>query len=270
MRLSRNQKIKTVLLRVSHRINELCRTSNQIAPPDYLSSQYGGGSYFEIGLHFFRLLLDQCDIKRDSHVLEVGCGIGRMAMPLTAYLDPKARYEGFDIMPEGIDYCARHLTPAFPVFSFQRADIFNSYYNPSGSARVETYTFPYPDKSFDVVFSTSVFTHLPPAGVERYIQETARVLKPGGRCLHTCFMLNAESRAGIEKGLDPYGFRYQIDDFMTNNLKNVEDAVAMPEEMFASLYAKAGFDPLSRFYGSWSGRSGELLSHQDICVATRL
>jgi hypothetical protein len=83
-------------------------------------------------------------------------------------------------------------------------------------------------------------------------------------------LLIIPSRAGIEKGLDPYGFRYQIDDFMTNNLKNIEDAVAMPEEMFVSMYAQAGFDQLSRFCGSWSGRSGELLSHQDICVATRL
>ncbi len=268
MLLSRNQKIKTVLLKVSAAIDDLCHASNQIAPPNYLSSQYGGGSYFETGLHFFRILLDYCDLKRDSHILDVGFGIGRMAMPLTAYLGPQARYEGFDIMPDGIDYCVRHFTPAFPVFHFQRADVFNSYYNPEGKTRVEEYSFPYPDASFDVVFSTSVFTHLPPTGVQRYLSETSRVLKPGGRCMHTCFMLNAESLAGIEQGRDAYGLRHRMDGYMTNDLDNPESAIAISEEDYRAMYEAAGLDLDGLHFGTWSGRR-EGLSHQDICVAHR-
>jgi len=101
MALSGRQRIKVNLLKASHAINKLCLSANKIAPPDYLQVPYGGGPYFEIGLHFFRHLLDHCDLKRSSHVLDVGCGIGRMALPLTAYLHGEARYEGFDIMPEG-------------------------------------------------------------------------------------------------------------------------------------------------------------------------
>jgi SAM-dependent methyltransferase len=43
---------------------------------------------------------------------------------------------------------------------------------------------PFPDESFDVVFSYSVLQHLSPADVEASIAECARVLKPNGRALH--------------------------------------------------------------------------------------
>ena len=41
----------------------------------------------------------------------------------------------------------------------------------------------------DVAFLTSVFTHMLPEDVEHYLDELARVLKPGGRTLITWFLL---------------------------------------------------------------------------------
>jgi hypothetical protein len=70
---SRNDVIKAALLRVSDRISALCRVANEIAPPNHLSFQYGSGSYFEVGLHFFRLLLDLCHLDHSAHILDVGC-----------------------------------------------------------------------------------------------------------------------------------------------------------------------------------------------------
>jgi SAM-dependent methyltransferase len=43
---------------------------------------------------------------------------------------------------------------------------------------------PFPDATFDVVFSYSVLQHLSPRSVARALQETGRVLKPGGAALH--------------------------------------------------------------------------------------
>jgi SAM-dependent methyltransferase len=267
MQLSARQRLKINLLKGVHAVNKLCLTANNIAPPDYLSTPYGGGSYFETGLHFFTHFLDLCNLKRDSHVLDVGCGIGRMAMPLTAFLNEQGRYQGFDIMPLGIDYCSRHITPSFANFKFQAADIFNAFYNPEGKQSVETFRFPYPDASFDIVFSTSVLTHLAPPAIENYIRETARVLKPGGKCLHTCFMLNVSTLESIRLKRDAPGFRYQMDGFMTSDLNNVEDAIAVPEQVFRRMYREAGFDGLEMYPGSWSGGAGPHLSFQDLCVA---
>jgi ubiquinone/menaquinone biosynthesis C-methylase UbiE len=43
---------------------------------------------------------------------------------------------------------------------------------------------PFPDQSFDVVFSYSVLQHLAPVDVEQALAECARVLRPGGISLH--------------------------------------------------------------------------------------
>lgn len=269
MLLSRRQQVKVNLLKTAHAINKVCLAADGLAPPAYLQVQYGGGSFFEIGLQFFRHLLDLGDLQRDSHVLDVGCGIGRMALPLTAFLGAAGRYEGFDIMPDGIEYCSAHITPTFPAFRFQQADVFNAFYHPAGKQKAEAYRFPYPDASFDIVFSTSVFTHLAPPAVAQYLRETARVLKPGGKCLHSCYLLDAEAIAAVAKGVDSPGLRHQLDGFMTSDLKNIEDAIGIPEETFRSLYSAAGLTGLEVHPGRWAPRSGATLWYQDICVSTR-
>ena len=79
-------------------------------------------AYKRIGNKFFRHFLDLGDLKPDERVLEVGCGIGRMAVPLTRYLDG-GEYEGFDVMPEAIEWCQRNISSKYPNFRFQVADI---------------------------------------------------------------------------------------------------------------------------------------------------
>jgi SAM-dependent methyltransferase len=54
---------------------------------------------------------------------------------------------------------------------------------------------PYPDASFDVVFSYSVLQHFAPADVETAVGECARVLRPGGISLH-----QMPSRYGLLNG----------------------------------------------------------------------
>lgn len=118
-------------------------------------------------------------------MLDVGCGSGRMALPLTGYLNSEGRYAGFDISQKAIAWCQEHITSAHPNFQFEVSDIYNSLYNPKGKYQSLDFRFPYPDASFDVVFLTSVFTHMFPPDVEHYLDEISRVLKPGGRCLCT-------------------------------------------------------------------------------------
>ena len=48
-------------------------------------------------------------------MLDVGCGTGRMAVPLTGYLSDE-EYEGFDLMPEVIEWCQENITPDIPTF----------------------------------------------------------------------------------------------------------------------------------------------------------
>jgi SAM-dependent methyltransferase len=154
-------------------------------------------------------------------------------------------------------------------FQFQLADINNQYYNPSGKYAAEEYKFPYPDKSFDLVFLTSVFTHLPAAAVSNYVAEIRRVMKPGGRCMITWFILNPESQLLIEQGRSTQDIRHPLEGFLTRNPSAPEEAIGYMEDRVRELYMGAGLvldEPI--IFGTWCGRQAGL-SYQDICVAGR-
>jgi len=71
-------------------------------------------------------------IRRDSAVLEIGCGLGRVAFPLRYVLGPEGTYDGFEIVRQKVDFLQRAFTPAHPNFRFAWADVHNTHYNPSG------------------------------------------------------------------------------------------------------------------------------------------
>ena len=56
-----------------------------LVPPRRLSF-VGAGDFTAIGLEFLRYFQDLGGLRPTDHVLDVGCGIGRMALPLTGYL----------------------------------------------------------------------------------------------------------------------------------------------------------------------------------------
>src|SRR5439155_26776504 len=136
-----------------------------------------------IGDRWVQTFIRLVGLQPHERVLDLGCGIGRMAVALTRYLDHRGSYEGLDIVEAGIKWCTKHVTPRFPSFRFQLADVFNSHYNPKGKFKPSEYRLPYQADDFDFVFLTSVFTHMFAPEVENYLSEVHRVLRPGGRCL---------------------------------------------------------------------------------------
>ena len=97
----------------------------------------------------------------------MGCGIGRIAIPLTQYLKT-GTYDGFDIVRHGVEWCQQKVTPHYPNFNFFVADVYNKLYFPQGRYAATEYTFPFADDTFDFVFLTSVFTHMMPKDLEHY------------------------------------------------------------------------------------------------------
>ena len=114
----------------------------------------------------------------DSRVLDVGCGIGRLARTLTDVLDPAAggAYVGFDPVAPAVAWCAARY-PAH--FRFVHADLRNDLYNPDGAVAATDYRFPVDDGWATLVVATSVFTHLDRPEVDHYLAETRRAMAPG-------------------------------------------------------------------------------------------
>jgi SAM-dependent methyltransferase len=228
-------------------------------PPQDLVDVIGGG--LEIGRGHLAQLRALAALRPHEHVLDVGCGVGRTAIALSSYLSRQGAYEGFDIWPEAIEWCQREITPRFPHFRFRQMDLFNAAYNPRGTVSASTFTFPYEDEQFDLAFLYSVFTHLLPADLERYLTEVRRVLKKGGRVLATFFLLNDDSlgrlasapesvtsdghnvaRFLLERDFGGYRSGYDVPEWM----------VVYKEELVRAEYRKRGLlikEPI--FYGEW-------------------
>jgi ubiquinone/menaquinone biosynthesis C-methylase UbiE len=229
----------------------------------------GGPGYKATGLEFRDLFTCYGGLKPEHRVLDVGCGIGRMAAPLTGYLSSRGEYQGFDIVKMGIVWCRKNITSRYPNFHFVHSDVKNRYYNPDGVYDASSYRFPYQDSAFDFIFLTSVFTHMFTRDLENYAKEISRVLRRGGTSFITMFLLNEESQELIQKKLSNQNFVYPLDGCVTAEPENPEAKLAFEETYVRNLFSRLGLsirEPIH--YGAWCGRK-DFLSYQDIVIASR-
>jgi SAM-dependent methyltransferase len=237
-------------------------------PPKRLRDFVGGGDFRTVGREMADLVTELTALQPTDNVLDVGSGIGRVALPLSEYLRPPGSYDGLEIVKRGVDWCTRNITSAHPNFRFHHADLRNTTYNPRGALQAENYRFPFADDSFDVALLTSVFTHLLSETVEHYVAELARVLRPGARVLGTWFILDAESEAAIASGKAAIALTEPVGAGRVVNPESPEDAIGFPASYVRELFERNGFSVDEPFtYGTWSGRAGR--SFQDVVIARR-
>jgi SAM-dependent methyltransferase len=233
-------------------------------PPEGHVQAIGGGFHavaFEMLGHF----IERAGLRPDMRVLDVGCGVGRIAYALAYYLNASGRYEGFDIMRPVVDWASRNLGSQLPHFRFRQVDVYNATYNQPGKLKAETFVFPYADEAFDFVFLTSVFTHMPGPEVRHYLDEIGRVLAPGGRVVMTAFVLTAEAKDLIQRGLASLDLVHPHADGLVANPHVPEAAVGFDGEILRRWIEERGLRIASFCPGSWCGRS-PAVSYQDLLI----
>jgi|HubBroStandDraft_5_1064220.scaffolds.fasta_scaffold08296_4 SAM-dependent methyltransferase len=239
-----------------------------LVPPRYLN--YAGfAGYRDAGLEYLGHFKSLCGLQPNHRVLDIGCGIGRMAVGLTGYLSKQGSYEGLDIVPSGIRWCQNNITPRYPQFHFQVADIYNKQYNPTGRYQAADYRFPFPDGEFDLIYLSSVYTHLLPRDLDHYVAEVARMLKPGGKNLATYFLLDDVSSREMKAGKSAINFEFPMDGFWTNDPVTPETGVAYAASSVAPVLQRHSLIHDGTHLGMWSGRTDKTLSYQDIVIATK-
>jgi SAM-dependent methyltransferase len=241
--------------------------SDRLVPPRRLDF-VGHSDFVDTGDEFLAHFVELGGLQPGHRVLDVGCGIGRMARPLTGYLSAQGSYDGFDVNREGIGWCRRRYG-RFANFHFKTADLFNKRYNPAGARAASEYVFPYEDETFDFAICASVLTHLLEDEVEQYLAQLRRVLRPGGRALTTWFLLEHDARARIAAGqsglpfIDPENHVAVVSEDMP------EEAVAYDEGWVYDQVGEADLEIVEPVHpGSWCGRE-DARSFQDLVVLQR-
>ena len=216
--------------------------------------------YRDVGRHLMEIAVGPAGLRPHERILDAGCGVGRLATPLLDHL-ATGEYVGFDLSLPAIRWCREAIEPRHAGFRFVHADIFNSHYNPKGAIAPESYRFPCADGSVDLVFAASLFTHLQPKAADRYLEESARVLKPGGRAALSFFLLDDPGRARLDD-FTPRFATFPEPWYAVADPREPEAAIAFALDSVVEALARHGFETQSVTRGSWSFHQGGL-SFQD-------
>ncbi|HEY4305483.1 MAG TPA: class I SAM-dependent methyltransferase [Gemmatimonadaceae bacterium] len=121
-------------------------------------------------------------IAAGDAVVDTGCGTGSLAIAAKRKAGNDGMVAGIDASVEMIERARRKVAKARLIIQFE-------------TSRVEA--LPFKDDSVDVVLSTLMMHHLPPALRERCAAEIVRVLRRGGRVLVADFEKPTSKRGGL-------------------------------------------------------------------------
>ena len=259
-------RLRLLSRRILFLLPDLLRSKREFFPPRGMI--YTGASNFERqGNEWVDFFTENHLLKEQSSVLDIGSGIGRIAIPLTKYL--KGEYQGFDAVRQGVDWCSEHISAQFPNFHFRHVELFNDLYTSSGMD-ASVFAFPCDPDHFDFACAISVFTHLLPGETANYFAQTQRALKAGGTFVATFYMLDPESLEGMNRHS---GFRFpymRVEHALMD--QGVQSAnVAYRREFVERLAEESGFRIEKEVKGSWCGRKNAPdIAFQDILVLRKI
>ena len=139
-----------------------------VLPPDYYMYETFALDYHqyyyasEEAARFWAEMFGQYKDLEQAHVLDWGCGPGRVIRHMPKFLPQTAQCYGCDYNADYIHWCSKHL---------KGIDFASHGVNPP---------LPYANESMDLIYGISIFTHLSEAGHNAWRNELMRVLKPQG------------------------------------------------------------------------------------------
>lgn len=232
--------LKAVARPVVWRLSDaMTKKHGDLLPPRRLMSQVPG-NFQQVGAEFLGHFQNLGGLLADHRVLDIGCGPGRMALPLTGFLSTAGSYEGVDTWSDAVDWCTEQITPPFGNFKFRSllADA-------DGGCR-----FPFEDGEFDFAILCAI-SRLDGGTFRSYVLEAGRSLRTNGVYFGTCFLSH-----------DPG----DLEDSSRGDAS--QPPFVLSEDELGATLGSAGLKIKSVHRGGWAGHPAPL-SYQDVVVAVR-
>jgi SAM-dependent methyltransferase len=215
----------------------------------------------------FAELLNMTSINPDSRVLDYGCGLGRLAIPLSLYLR-NGRYVGIDTNLTSLGHCKKAFSENEKL-DFMHFDLYSKKYNQTANG----FSIPDPKElsmTFDTCFLFSVFTHVLPENISELLDFIFKALHPGGEMLATFFLLNERSLAEIGAGRATRKFPFEYGSARIDNENVPEGAVAYYQDDILKLLSTVGFSDTFIIHGGWAKAPQQFHTpHQDIIICKK-
>jgi len=227
-------------------------------------------NFLHIGVAVLADLIQNAGLRENSRVIEIGSGIGRVAIPMTQWLEG-GHYTGFEIVPAGVEWCRRHVSSKYPNFQFEHIDVYNECYNPTGSKNLQDFALHASFAQYDVAVFCSVFTHLIAIDAETYLSLMAKHVAQGGYLWSTWFLMDSEARDSVKAGKTSLSFILRDEKTFHLDEKGVGTAaVAFDADYLRSLFWENGFSIELEQKGIWCERGVNNGGYQDTFVGRRL
>jgi SAM-dependent methyltransferase len=118
-------------------------------------------------------------------VLDVGCGT-KFTQAFINHGLPIKGYVGVDVYADMIAFLRENV--ADPCFEYHHVDVRNEAYNPDAPPMTADTDLGLGDRTFDLIWLFSVFTHLAPPDYQTMLRLLRRYVRHDGRLVYTLFI----------------------------------------------------------------------------------
>jgi len=215
-------------------------------PPNYMRVRIGAGRrlfhnqmvYLNAARNFWYFIFDQKLATLDSRIVDIGVGCGRYAHHLRDYEFKGQRfaghYYGIDIDDEMLAWCRNKFDAG--RFSFIKSSHQSATYLNQDSDR-SFFRIPLDDGAVDLVFSTSLYTHLLEEELRNYTNEAYRILGDGKAMAMYTFCIDYPPPTLNDR----HTFSHTMGAARVESIKNPEAAVAYESAFLIEMCKQAGF-----------------------------
>lgn len=212
-----------------------------------LFSSINNDSLYGISRSFLTYIVKECKLPIDSKILEIGCGVACLALPIIKHAK-QGKYYGLDTNKSCVEWCSQKISPLCnATFKHVIGDKF---------------VIPCEDNELDMVYTTTIFLALPIDIITQYLNEIHRVLKKGGHLIFTTFIWNQSAHPSIKAKKIKTRFIKSNNISYLSNSQN-EQVIIHSDNILHNCLENAQFAIHETIFGNWNDMSNSS-TFQDI------